>query len=62
MAGGGMETLARLTSAVVASISACWPLRIDGVLERSLIEAWERLDSEETVRERGSRVLAIIYP
>lgn len=59
MVGGGIETLARPTSPVVASVSAYWALRVEGVLERSWIEDCEREESPEVVRERGSKGAAI---
>lgn len=58
--GGGIDILARLTSPVVGSMSTYWPLRLEeGVLARSLTEDWDRADSAEVVRERGSKVEAI---
>jgi hypothetical protein len=60
-AGGGIETLARPTSLVVASVSAYWPLRLDGLRERSFIDDCERDDSPDVVRESGSNVVAMCF-
>ena len=59
-----MEMLARSTSPLVASVSACRPFRLwmdgEGAAPDRWCEVCERADSEEVVRDRGSIVAAMM--